>query len=93
MLRSVRCIALADSVEEALTEEEAEQGTPSYTCMHACTKLIHVIWEHARAIYISYIIIFIHSIRYFNLAAAYIHTQAHVYYTTQHERMCTIHRG
>ena len=35
VLRSVHRIALADSVEEALTEEEAEQGKRTYTCMHA----------------------------------------------------------
>ena len=29
VLRNVRCISLADSVDEVLTEEEAEQGKPS----------------------------------------------------------------
>ena len=35
VLRSVGRIALADSVEEALAEEEAEQGTHhTHACMH-----------------------------------------------------------
>ena len=43
VLRSVRHIALADSMEEALTEE-AEQGTHIH--MHACMlKINTVIWE------------------------------------------------
>ena len=45
VLRSVSHIALADSVEEALIEEEAEQGTLIH--MHACIhfKINTVIWE------------------------------------------------
>ena len=50
VLRNVRCISLADSVKDILTEEEAEQGKPSthtrtharmhtclYTHTHTCT--------------------------------------------------------
>ena len=45
VLRSVRRVALADSVEEALEEEEAEQGTHIH--MHACIHFIvnTVTWE------------------------------------------------
>ena len=38
VLRNVRCISLADSVDEVLTEEEAEQGKPS-THVHTHTHI------------------------------------------------------